>query len=177
MYTYKTNCNRPVHIVEERSGLTYCLVENNGKGGGRLNASSDGIPDGRRVCQVCSNLAAKSATPKKEKHARPNSLVGNDFYQSWEWARLRYEVLKTYGRRCMCCGIHADDGATICVDHIKPRKRHPDLELEFSNMQVLCSLCNRGKGSDDTTDWRQTKAINQSLPEDQIAHLRDIINS
>lgn len=74
------------------------------------------------------------------------------FYASDEWRRLRYRVLKEYGRKCMCC--HKTDGV-MHVDHIKPRSKYPDLELVFDNMQVLCEDCNLGKSAWDETDWRQ----------------------
>ena len=90
----------------------------------------------------------------KQKHngvAGPSlPLSKKDFYTSWEWAKLRYEVLKRYGAVCMCCRSTEN----IVVDHIKPRSKYPELELSFDNMQVLCSLCNRGKGAHDETDWR-----------------------
>lgn len=72
------------------------------------------------------------------------------FYASWEWCQLRYAVLQKYGAKCMCCGSIEK----IVVDHIKPRSKYPALELEFSNMQVLCDSCNRGKSNTDFTDWR-----------------------
>ena len=75
------------------------------------------------------------------------------FYRSMNWLNLRYRVLKKFGPKCMLCGITSRDGAVICVDHIKPRAEHPELELEFDNMQVLCNCCNVGKGSWDSTDW------------------------
>jgi len=77
-----------------------------------------------------------------------------DFLDSWEWKKLRYEVLKEFGRRCMCCGATPETGAVICVDHIKPRHTHSELKLERSNLQVLCYDCNKGKGAWDQTDWR-----------------------
>lgn len=72
------------------------------------------------------------------------------FYASWAWKKLRFEVLKQYGPKCMCCG--SDHRPT--VDHIKPRARFPELELDFDNLQVLCNDCNMGKSNDDFTDFR-----------------------
>lgn len=40
------------------------------------------------------------------------------------------------------------------VDHIKPRKKYPELALDPNNVQVLCKLCNMGKGDRDETDFR-----------------------
>ena len=83
------------------------------------------------------------------------------FLASWEWRTLRYEVLKLHDRRCMCCGATPDDKVTVLhVDHIKPRHTHPELALDSTNLQVLCSVCNQGKGAWDTTDYRH--AVNDS---------------
>lgn len=77
-----------------------------------------------------------------------------EFLLSYEWRRLRMEVLKRDGARCQCCGASARRGATIVVDHIKPRKTHPELALDPNNLQALCTICNHGKGNWDATDWR-----------------------
>jgi 5-methylcytosine-specific restriction endonuclease McrA len=93
--------------------------------------------------------------PKKTNADRRQAR--QQFYSSEGWRRLRYRVLKTYGRRCMCCGSDPKPGQAPHVDHIKPRSRYPDLELRFDNMQVLCEDCNMGKGAADETDWRPQK--------------------
>lgn len=86
--------------------------------------------------------------------SRVGKKKDGDFYESWEWKRVRYEILKEHGAKCMLCGATKEDGAKICVDHVKPRARYPHLELEKSNLQVLCNDCNMGKGRWDETDWR-----------------------
>jgi hypothetical protein len=78
----------------------------------------------------------------------------DEFLTSYEWRRLRMEVLIEQGRRCQCCGATPDNGAVMHVDHIKPRKLFPELALEKSNLQVLCDVCNHGKGNWDQTDWK-----------------------
>lgn len=75
------------------------------------------------------------------------------FYQSWEWKKLRYDALKRYGRKCLCCGAKAPQ-VRIVVDHIKPIRKRPDLRLKISNCQTLCDPCNVGKSSRCTKDWR-----------------------
>lgn len=72
------------------------------------------------------------------------------FYQSLEWYKLRFLVLKKYGRKCMCCYSTNN----LHVDHIKPISRFPELALIFNNLQVLCKDCNLGKLNDDYTDFR-----------------------
>lgn len=79
------------------------------------------------------------------------------FYESFEWKRLRFEVLNARGRKCECCG--ADNRAAIIhVDHIKPVKKHWDLRLDPKNLQVLCGDCNHGKGTRYEVDFRADRA-------------------
>jgi 5-methylcytosine-specific restriction endonuclease McrA len=77
-------------------------------------------------------------------------VISDKFLESFKWRKLRMQVLKKYGSRCMCCG----STGKICVDHIKCRKKFPELALEITNLQVLCEPCNHGKGNWDSTDWR-----------------------
>jgi len=67
---------------------------------------------------------------------------------------IRYEVLKR-DRKCVLCG---EDGSEhrLEVDHIKPRSKGGSNDL--SNLQTLCSRCNRGKSNRDDTDLRKPAA-------------------
>lgn len=85
----------------------------------------------------------------------PAKRVAYDkFYESREWRELRYRVLEKHGTACQCCGAGRKTGAVAHVDHIKPRSRYPELELDFDNLQVLCEACNIGKSNKFDTDWR-----------------------
>ena len=105
-------------------------------------------------------LQYRFARPKRHRSAHDKWLASREFLDSYEWATIRYKALKRYGGTCKACGIQAgmksDDGrpAVIHVDHVKPRKKYPQLALNLSNMQPLCHLCNKGKGNWDRTDWR-----------------------
>lgn len=102
------------------------------------------------------------------------SLVKSDaFLDGYEWRRLRMEVLKKYGAKCMCCNATREHGLRMHVDHIKPRKYFPELALTFSNLQVLCEICNHGKGNWDETDWRPREE--DQLPDGALEHMRDIL--
>jgi hypothetical protein len=81
--------------------------------------------------------------------------ASDEFLQSYEWRQLRMRVLVKYGSKCQCCGCDPSDGVKIHVDHIKPRKKYPELALVESNLQILCEVCNHGKGNWDETDWRK----------------------
>lgn len=92
--------------------------------------------------------------PRIKRKPEDRKKEGLKFYESWEWKKLRYKILQKYGPVCMLCGDSKNDGVRIVVDHIKPRTIFPELELEESNLQVLCNSCNMGKSNDDYTDFR-----------------------
>ena len=90
---------------------------------------------------------------KVKKRVRLSS--SKSFYKSEQWYQLRYQVLRKYEAKCMCCGRSSKEhGIVIHVDHIKPRSKYPSLALSFDNMQLLCAACNYGKSNIDNTDWR-----------------------
>lgn len=95
----------------------------------------------------------------------------DSFLESYEWRRLRMQALKLHGAACQCCGATRSDGIKLHVDHIKPRRLFPQLALDIDNLQVLCEVCNQGKGNWDTTDWRGDDKIGV----DEVAHLRAIL--
>ena len=141
---------RKFHIAT--SSGTVCKYENGGNGH-LLDAKSETKPSDRTLCHVCNHLYRKrqGKTKKRKRNKQsPNLPKGRGFYSSWEWAKARFEILKRFGAVCMCCG----STTKIVVDHIKPRSKYPDLELDLDNLQVLCDLCNRGKSNDDETDFR-----------------------
>lgn len=91
---------------------------------------------------------------KKKQRLKDAKALSDAFLASYEWRKLRYKVLKERGARCECCGRTPKDGLKMHVDHIKPRKKYPELALTESNLQILCEECNHGKGNWDETDWR-----------------------
>jgi len=97
-----------------------------------------------------------SSARKMRRFSHPNLKKSSYglFYKSDDWMKIRYLALKNTDGRCCCCGVSAKDGAILHVDHIKPRSRYPELELDLDNIQILCSFCNKGKGAWDCTDWR-----------------------
>lgn len=102
----------------------------------------------RIFCKTnCADRHFSRVGPPKRK-AAPQS----DFYLSREWKELRYEAFLRYGRECLVCG---STKKPLHVDHIKPRYKYPELELDINNLQILCALCNIGKGAWDQTDWRK----------------------
>ena len=97
------------------------------------------------------------------------------FLKSFEWKKLRYEILSKSDGRCQLCGRSAADGALLNVDHIKPRSKYPELALEASNLQVLCAICNHGKFNLDETDWRREQTKLSSQDEEIIRELKEFV--
>lgn len=143
---------RKQHLCDEE-GFTYCKAEN---GSNKLTRISDEPDPGRDICGICEFLVKKKAKPKgrrRQQHAKER----DPFLRSWEWKQVRYDVLRDHGGCCSLCGRNQSDGIVLNVDHIKPRRKYPELALTKSNLQVLCHDCNMGKGNRDQTDWREPR--------------------
>ena len=145
-FLYRENGSGRQHVIV--NGRALCRIKPNWK----RYVFSEVQPD-IPVCTMCHNATGFDPLNVREtqKTAKSRSKA---FYQSWEWKKLRFEVLKYYGAECMCCGSTHH----IVVDHIKSIRRHPDLSLDFDNLQVLCNDCNMGKSYDDETDFRPETA-------------------
>ena len=157
--------------VEARKKFISDLQENNG---GFTKESLEGIcvtwpppkgwrkrfTDGKHPQRIGKQRKRKKNKQRRKEERKVNRVqkkTVDKFYNSYEWRKLRYAALKKYGAKCMCCGRTPDDGFVMNVDHIKPRKRFPELALDINNTQVLCNICNHGKGNWDETDWREPR--------------------
>lgn len=108
----------------------------------------------RQACQIIDNV--QHIPGLKQRSGKAKTKRQNDlFFSSTEWKQLRYIALKNASGCCQCCGQPASMTVHLHVDHIKPRSRYPELELDINNLQVLCPDCNLGKAAWDDTDWRK----------------------
>jgi ATP adenylyltransferase len=75
------------------------------------------------------------------------------------WGALRYKLLTKY-RKCLLCGAKpsSENDIELDIDHILPTSKGG--KDEESNLQVLCSTCNRSKGNTDQTDFRPKDLVN-----------------
>ena len=90
--------------------------------------------------------------------AQRDYYASEAFLKSWEWKHKRIEILAKYKPQCMCCGKAPDPETKtfLCVDHIKPRRKYPELSLDENNLQILCNQCNWDKGNlDGDLDFRR----------------------
>jgi len=109
--------------------------------------------------QIALSLCVERCGTSKNKAAKKNAVRpaldpnSDAFLSSFQWRTLRMSAFKKYGNRCQCCGASPSDGIVLNVDHVKPRKHHPELALDINNLQILCAACNHGK-LNTTVDWR-----------------------
>ncbi len=111
---------------------------------------SETPPQNKKLCTNCQHVRDTGKQPE----IRPKRPQPSGFLNTVEWKTVRYMALKQSNGACCLCGRGASHGVVLNVDHIKPRRTHPHLALDVSNLQVLCSACNHGKGNWDSTDWR-----------------------
>ena len=115
--------------------------------------------NGRNIKTRVRNCALAITGQPINKVPVPDQSKPASFYGIEAWRRLRYRALIASDGCCECCGTSPSKGKPLHVDHIKPRSKYPDLELEISNLQVLCDDCNLGKGAWDETDWRGPRLV------------------
>ena len=79
--------------------------------------------------------------------------MNDGFYSTTDWHKLRSKtkaMWKREQRPCAYCGKPIDwhaPGAKVSVDHVLNRKKHPDLALEPTNLQVVHHECNTKKAA------------------------------
>lgn len=96
---------------------------------------------------LLSDTKYRALTTKAREHLDYDFIISNAFLDSVEWKRLRFAKLSTSDGKCACCNRTKNDGIYLNVDHIKPRRLFPELALDFDNLQILCNICNEGKGN------------------------------
>lgn len=96
------------------------------------------------VSHVCENGCKRTIRLCTEEEIKAYNRCDGDGRRR-VFPRRRFEILRRDGYRCKLCGISADEGARLEVDHIIPIARngsnHPD------NLWALCRICNVGKGT------------------------------
>lgn len=98
-------------------------------------------------------LAATGTKQDRQRRRIEKKKISQSFYESNAWRCLRYTALRKFKFTCLACGRRPPQ-VILHVDHIKPRSLHPELELHFDNLQVLCEDCNLGKSNRSADDLR-----------------------
>jgi len=66
-------------------------------------------------------------------------MAGDKFYSSPEWLKVRHKAIARAGFKCQMCGCDVRGRGKAHVDHIKPRRKYPELSFDINNLQVLCA--------------------------------------
>ena len=88
-------------------------------------------------------MAAESGASSRAKNT--DSLSAAAEKKSRITAGVRSKVLARDAYRCRHCGISADLGAVLHVDHLIPVSKGGTSDL--GNLQTLCQDCNLGKSN------------------------------
>ena len=120
--------------------------------------------------------SSRKAGTVYDKWLSKKSLSPTKFYATRVWKELRVRVLEAYSCSCMMCGRSPKEHRVILhVDHIKPRSKYPELELVFSNLQILCADCNLGKSNKYQTDHRpDTGEVDEYLDGIHLENIRHL---
>jgi len=74
----------------------------------------------------------------------PTSRIPKRAARQHVGAKVRFLVFRRDGYRCRLCGMTAEDGIKLHIDHIVPVANGG--KTEESNLWTLCQPCNSGKG-------------------------------
>ncbi len=67
--------------------------------------------------------------------------------QFTKYQDARGALIDRLGEYCSYCEMHLD--ASLAVEHVQPKKHHPDAELRWGNFLLGCTNCNSTKGQQD----------------------------
>jgi 5-methylcytosine-specific restriction protein A len=83
---------------------------------------------------------------RKAYEKQPERKADNAFYKTARWIRFRlYAMSLPENALCRACKEDGRIVAATQLDHVKPRKEHPELAYEIENVQGLCLSCHRKK--------------------------------
>ena len=73
-----------------------------------------------------------------------------NFYGTVAWQKARSVAQKRWKAANLPCGVCGarlrwGEKKAVIVDHIKPRRKFPQLAYEQSNLQCVCHTCNTKK--------------------------------
>jgi 5-methylcytosine-specific restriction protein A len=86
-------------------------------------------------------------TPEENSRAYRNTSASKErkaFYNSTPWRRLS-AAHKDENPLCADCLREGRDAAAQQVHHVKDLGSHPDLGLDYGNLQALCVSCHNAK--------------------------------
>ena len=93
------------------------------------------------------------------------SVSSHNFYAQQRWRKLAAQIRKRDNMRCAFCGTACGFKGDAIVDHIKPRRLHPELAYDPNNLQLLCKRCHDSTKKRDENNPSRGCDVN-GLPND-----------
>ncbi len=100
--------------------------------------------------------------------------TGNKNGSKWIRREKRLAIYVRDGLACAYCGFSIEDGASVTLDHIKPRSKggtHHE-----TNLVTACTRCNASRGDRTVNKFAQSVAqyLNQEIdPKDITRHVHN----
>ena len=95
----------------------------------------------------CHRVSKRPFCLEHERHLARERAPQQRFYGTAAWRRLRRRILREQPF-CVDCR-----GAATEVDHIKPRRTHPELALDPSNLAPRCKPCHSRRTAREGGRW------------------------
>jgi len=76
----------------------------------------------------------------------PKNKDGTDIVFK-EYGEAKRFLIDRIGKYCSYCETRIN--SNLAVEHVRPKKKVPELELSWDNFLLACSSCNSTKGDDD----------------------------
>ena len=144
-----------VKIAERQERRRQTLPDRKAKKAAKKQAEKDKLSAASTELASLKKQLFELTQKSKNKFAEPPKYVrgmGSEFYATREWRSLRWDVISNASGKCSVCGkSKKEHGVIMHVDHIKPRSKFQELELDKNNLQLLCEECNIGKGAKPQT--------------------------
>lgn len=105
------------------------------------------VPGSHYCARHKADAEARRVERRKVVHQQYNDRRdGSDgFYKTERWRRLSIRYRKVHPL-CEECEANDRIQESQLTDHIKPRKTHPELSLDWHNLRALCWTCHNRVG-------------------------------
>lgn len=97
-----------------------------------------------------------------ERKAQEGRKLQDGFYHTPAWRRLRNAFIKAYPL-CAACEERGILKEGKVVDHTKPRRLYPALELDWNNLQTLCDSCHNSKSGKEGSKVYQKREERKAM--------------
>lgn len=92
----------------------------------------------------------------------------------WAHPEIRAALTAETKGRCAYCDASIANVATAHIEHYRPRKKYPELVVEWANLTIACPRCNSKKGDSFSEDIPFVNPFSDD-PEAHLIFLADLV--